>query len=541
VTVLSGLVRWWDRLGWQVSAALALTMLSLFALTEVPLLAWLEWFGTVGGLVTTLLMFQFGERTGLLVPVITGFAANVLFWTFVFLGAGRLVGVFRRRSAVGRQPDVLAPPRSNDRQNVKRAVVVVVWVLILGAAVFGLARAMPFVRGAIDMERHVRQAAPREPTAEQEWRKEFGDPERTLAAFPKVEDNETAGRLVELAHFVEIDMARPKAGQQPLRESNTEKAFRQAVGDYEIAELQRPDGNVGPPPETVRIFLEAHVHDFDAIVALLLAGAPAWKSDLSLGPEAPIPNLLGQIRLQRLLVARALSQAHLDEEAQAERTLCASWTLNESLRDRPDVISQLIAVAVTRLEVGLLRKIPANPTEWRARLVEHDYRVSMLKAMEVESVSRFSSLPFGSSTWDRASRADFLDLNRSLLVALRDSRVSDSPIGPNQLMVEAEKRPLSGGQVLATIAFPNLGNAIRRVDHLILDTELTDRVLEARLLKARLGHWPEDIPGVEASRMTGAHWTYAVSANARMTLSFSREPHWEDPKGLTLPLRFESN
>jgi hypothetical protein len=88
---------------------------------------------------------------------------------------------------------------------------------------------------------------------------------------------------------------------------------------------------------------------------------------------------------------------------------------------------------------------------------------------------------------------------------------------------------------------PNLANSIRRADRLIIDLELTERILEARIRRAALGRWPAAIPGLETSRMPGEHWSYFVGNDGRMTIYFSRELHWEGQRGWMLPLRYESN
>lgn len=426
----------------------------------------------------------------------------------------------------------------------KRVLLIITCLLLACAGVFAVVKAVPFVRYAMDVDRHARQAASREPAALADWRREFGDPARTLAAFPDQPDSETAVLLVVLSQEVGIEMARPKREQQQgiARESTDERSLNQAIGDYGQAELARVGGTVTAPPQTVLAFLETHHSEISKIVSFLSTSKPpAWKMKVSLRSEAPIPNLLGQIRLQQLLVTEALNQTRIGEQGEAVRAFRASWTLNKSLRDRPDVISQLIAISIARMQVGLARKLVVGPVEWRDRLSDHDYRVSLLTAMEVESIWGLQSLPTGTSRWDRASRTDFLDLQRSFLVALRDSAVSDGPVGASDRIQQVDQQPLSAGQIVGLIALPNLENAIRRVDRLIVDTELTDRILKAKMLKAKLGHWPNEIPGTESSRMRGARWTYAVSADDRMTISFNRELHWEGQKGMMLPLRYESD
>jgi hypothetical protein len=52
--------------------------------------------------------------------------------------------------------------------------------------------------------------------------------------------------------------------------------------------------------------------------------------------------------------------------------------LNQALSEMPQLTSQLIAVAVARMQVGALRKMEVDASLWRARLAEHDFKRSVL-------------------------------------------------------------------------------------------------------------------------------------------------------------------
>ncbi len=269
------------------------------------------------------------------------------------------------------------------------------------------------------------------------------------------------------------------------------------------------------------------------VITLLTDFAPPeWEARISAGFDAPTPNMSAHVELQRWLAAEALNRAWLGQIPAAERALSASWILNSSLRERPDLISQLIAIAIARIQVGLLRRIPVHPATWRNHLAEHDYRESLLKAIEVESVIGFRRLPEGLAWFDRATRADFLDLRRAFLVRLRDSPVSDTP----PAVPQPERR--SAGEIIASMSEPNLVDALGRVDRLIVDTELTERVLALRQFKEQRGHWPAEPSELRASRLQGAQWTYRAGRDGRMEVLLSRGPRWKS-RGLVLPIRCE--
>jgi len=300
---------------------------------------------------------------------------------------------------------------------------------------------------------------------------------------------------------------------------------------------------VAPPGGAARLRLDSLDCEIDAVVDLLASGAaPVWKEEVSKGLAAPVPNLLGEIRLQRTLVARALQMSQLGRPEKAERALAASWSLNASLRDRADLISQIMAVATARMQAGLARRIslpPASVGSWRERLSRHDFRESVLRALRVESLAGARALPEGRTASERASRVDYLDVRRMMLVQLRDAPVSDGPLRFAE-PTDLTDPPLSAGAILSTIAVPNLLNTVRRADRLIVDLELTDRVLQALDLRAKLGHWPDRIPGLDRSRIANGHWVYSLEAG-RISIAFSRDLLWDGVTGLVLPLRYESD
>ena len=416
-------------------------------------------------------------------------------------------------------------------------------------AAFAAFKLAPPARRAIGLRLYTRRAAMREPIALAEWKKEFGDPSSLLASYSRHPDDETAQRLVAAAGTLGIDLVRPnasrhddlaRAGDWALpRKAPAQRSLYKVTSEYCESTLQDPGSQIQEPPEALNAFLASHCSSLADLVSLLTKSTPpTWKSEPSLGPYAPVPNLYGQLHLQRLLVALALSATRSGKCVAAEDAFRASWNLNESVRDRPEVVSQLIALSVARMHAGLVRRIDVDPVEWRVRLVDHDYRSSLLRAMQCEVAGELSTLPQGSADFERATRADLLDFNRRLLVSLRDSLVSDAG---EDISSSYESNEYSVGGIIAGIGFPNKISAFHRADRLAVDFELSEKILEAKALRRGLGRWPSKIEGIEHSRMRGAHWNYGVSSTGHMTINLSRELHWVGHQGLILPLKFESD
>ena len=184
---------------------------------------------------------------------------------------------------------------------------------------------------------------------------------------------------------------------------------------------------------------------------------------------------------------------------------------------------------MTSVQARIARRLTLDPVPWRTRLGEHDYHASLMRANLVRASHEFA---LDHSQMARASRADYLDLTRAYLVQLPDLPVTAPPvagINPD----EAIREGWSIGAMVADMMRPELRSEWISMDRVMLQLELTDRVLHARQLKAQRGTWPATIPGIETSRIAGVHWVYRVGSDQQMSIAVS--PTLQGP-----PLRFES-
>jgi hypothetical protein len=405
-------------------------------------------------------------------------------------------------------------------------------------------------------------AARREERCDRAWTATFGGLDDLKKKYPKRETNEAAKQVEELSKVLGFDLAPSvrTVGTMPRPLAPAEAKRGQALLDYISVQISKPEASIEAPPEEVTRFLEEKRADLDAIESLLIAGPPPeWAFDLSL-PENDrrMPNGLGQMRLQRVLVGRVLARAHAGHHDQAARSLEASWNLNESLHVRPETMSALLGIGVARLEVGVLRKVNVEEDLWRKRLTTLDRRTSLLDALVLDSRPRSArawwsnaSRSAGDSSWDQRARdfftnsvvrlamVNYSDLMRDEFAQLRGAPLSDHFLEPPTLDVR------DVAHILLAVSMPNTKNSFVRADRLVVDAELTSKILEAKRLRSENGgRWPAAIPGIETSRFPGASWRYEVSPEGgRMSIAFSRE--LASPYGQSgmkaLPLRFSSN
>lgn len=349
------------------------------------------------------------------------------------------------------------------------------------------------------------RAARRERAAEAAWDASFGPLGFLTERFPARPTNETARALEGAARTLGIEM-RPRGEQpaddEPSRPKKTEwDGVRAPLEKWADAQAAKAEGLPEPPPAPVASFFAAHAPVLDAIEETLLASpAPEWAVDVSKLYAAPVPNLSGQMQLARVLVGRAEARAAA-KDARAEESLRAAFALTGSLRGRPEIVSQLVSIGATRLELAAARRIPVDAVAWRERLKTLDPRAGMLVAWKREAwvqheaakrlrEGRLRAGPLsGRATallgfWrDRVASAAYLDAWRAAAEAAAKSPVEDAEA---KGLTEAFTAALvqSGARAVPPEAMPNLVGSWRRANVLALEIRKTDESLAARTPKA---------------------------------------------------------
>ncbi len=399
--------------------------------------------------------------------------------------------------------------------------------------------------------------------ADRQWATTFGSLEDLQKKYPKVETNETAKGVEELAKAAGYDLQEKVAPPDRASQTPVEKArsdARVAIAEWSEAQLRRPDVSLESPPQAARAFLQERSKSLAALEESLLAGPrPEWEFDEN-RPETgrDFRGWWNYMQLQKALIGRALLAGSEARHAAAQRALEASWILNEGVRKRPDVIAVLLGIAVSQRQVGALRKLDVEGKAWWERLEGLKPRSAMMEALVLSHLQRLKRFQEGGEDllggteskswghwvsafmtrpWNRLGEADYSEALCSELARLRDAPLSDRPSeepssGPPRTIREA-----------ISFAIPSTRNVFNRADRLVVDAELTAKILEVKeLRKKNGGRWPAAAPGIESSKFPGASWRYEVSPDGRMTLSFSRDLESPYPTSrLALPLRFSSN
>ncbi|HEY9749545.1 MAG TPA: hypothetical protein V6C63_12750, partial [Allocoleopsis sp.] len=270
------------------------------------------------------------------------------------------------------------------------------------------------------------------------------------------------------------------------------------------------------------------------------------------------PTFVGFVRLQRLLVIDALEKNRLGQTEAAIADLEASWKLNQVLRDRPELSSQVVALVVAKTQAGTLRKIKQLPPVWQQRLMEHDYRQSFLVALNWESWLVADSI----RNADVLAQPQPLAWSQRFLSSLRQPYLRLAALDaadkmrqayrslPQQDSCRFDAPAFDRGLDTSLAAWNNEREATlfgfaqqwRTAGFLMVDLELTQKVLKT---KAAIAQSPAT--SVSSTRRPSltcpeAQWIYRVSPDDAWSITFSQVLKRPTPeaKGLALPLTYRA-
>jgi hypothetical protein len=353
---------------------------------------------------------------------------------------------------------------------------------------------------------------------DERWRQSLGGAS-FLERYPAAQDNATVLDLEKLGAAIGVDMAPTDTPGRVHPAPEAAKHFAAINGPlkaFYTADRSATEASLAPLPPDLAAFLEAARPTLDSVRTRLAQGPPpVWKRDLSAGFETRIPNYLGVLMLQKLLLLDARERLRAGREAQAGVILETSWRLNQAAADNsPFIITQLIAQAVIRLQQPILRSFPRAPAGWPARLLHLDQQSRILRAFRAEAFSAHLTStfdkPLPDTKWGPQGQAflrwvvwDYARRFSAMIEELPQREVGS--FDPDAFERE-QRAAIPRWQVLARTLLPNFWDVWPRSAHVELEAELTALVLEERERLAAGG--PPRATDRRPSRIKGLSWIY---------------------------------
>jgi hypothetical protein len=374
--------------------------------------------------------------------------------------------------------------------------------------------------------------------------------------FPPRDPNPTARALVKLTAPLGIDLSTSKGEARPSEAQTAAfTSVKNDLSNYLRRQVRRTDLGNDPIPENVDRYLATHRAALIAVRNRLISGElPRWKQFPDQLYKDSEPKLLGILWIERVLLMEALRQQRQGEHGAACEFLRAAWAVEAALGERPERISQLIALHMGTLLTGTLRQVGGSATEWRERLARLPSRDSLLTALEYEAASMSAWVRRGAPDglpgsflerqpfrlflvqYERLCYAGFAEEMRRVVAELLEENLCEYDVAAAR-QLWAQHFP--EWNRLARISWPNsTENSPWRLLRSLLDRELTLEVLEARETFAATDRWPES--GAENSRACpNERWVLASRDDGGLTISFSRDVGiWPKYTSPLAPLEF---
>lgn len=348
--------------------------------------------------------------------------------------------------------------------------------------------------------------------------------------YPATGVNQTALDLEDLAARIGVDMApRGMTGRAQSSEQNRKEfeEIKQAMKEYVDRQLSSADDSIAPVPEKLAAFLQKHQAEVDSAYNLLRnSEPPRWDIDISKGPDAPIPYLPGQMFLQRVFVLDILNRMQR-RDTSVENSILTAYEMNAALNRRPEIICLNVASNIWKMHIGLLRKLPSTSLAWLLKeLDQRDaYYINiqleawMLGQIADQEELRKKYMPPNIPAF--LVRFGLNDIWKTTELCLNELKKAD-PCGFRADEFNALYRPAKWN-VAGSVLWYDKGESYQRVCRLLIDAEMTRKILEAKAQRTEDGMWAKKIPGIERSTCQNAMWNYEVLDDGTMRLSFNKK------------------
>lgn len=380
------------------------------------------------------------------------------------------------------------------------------------------------------------------------------------ARYPAVgAKNASAARLEELADGLSLDL-RPRVGTSNRRPAEVDAAVMQAMTAWLKTQHERPDDAIDPLPDPARKWMDAHAQQIEAIATHLdTADDPQWPL-VQTGPrsEQPLPNLLGHMKLSRVLTVAALDAEAKGDHERAWRFEHAAWKLSRGLLRRPEIISQLISIAGVRMLAATTRKFETPVPAWFAEVAAIRPREEMYRAFRYEmSSARISSRDAALILGGGVDAASFGERVEAAVTAPYFQWAGNEVVGATSVEFDAlrasdpcgvdagaaMKRSLEKVSPLARhfgdMTMSNIANAFGRAANAEIAVEGTRKILEAKQAHRSAQVWPSTLPGIERSVCRDAQWEYSPGDAAAPILRFKgRVPQIDFAAATKIPTEY---
>jgi len=365
-----------------------------------------------------------------------------------------------------------------------------------------------------------------------------------LQQFPKSGMNETARQLEDLTTRLGIFNPMPNRLYNGQRKNFVGPFDTLDAPTYVVSQSRKPTEDIDEAPAKLQDYLKAHRADLDALYSLVQrSDMPRWETDIALLSRAPAPALFYHRQLQGLIALDILETTRKGETAAAQAALEASWKINQSLRERPELLSQMIALAVLDLQAGVLRKLESVPDTWQKRIALAAWQASFWRAMELDAVAISRDMtdtvtPVRSGRWvdllinnplgrplRRLAGIEMLEVSHEVLSLIRNS--SFCALSP-QIAADRLEASRSNWTMGTQFGYTSYLRAWSRLMETMTHLELTAKILQVKQARsfARTPDWPKQLEEMKSRLCPEAKWVHEITPDGSIKVQCLNLPEW---------------
>jgi len=381
------------------------------------------------------------------------------------------------------------------------------------------------------------------------WQQMTGKPpeayfQAMLLQFPKSSMNESARQLEDLTARLGIFNPIPNRLYGGERKGAIGPFATVDVPHWVLSHLRKPNDDLDEAPAELRQYLQSHRVDLDALYALVERGdIPRWETDLSQLVRAPVPQLFYHRQLQGVIALDILEKTRKGESGSALRALESSWKINESLRARTELISQMVAISILKLQAESIRKMESVPVEWQQRLNVKAWQQSFFRAMQLDAavISRYlthTNHPIKGAGWFSPFVNGPLGKPLRYLAGIESLELSGEVLSLIQRTDFCSLSPDTAlKQVEGSISSWNLGTQFGATNYLrgwrrstegLVTAELTHKILQVKAARdsAKNKDWARNLAPMQSSLCPEAKWVHEVAPNGTIQIQCRNLPEW---------------
>jgi hypothetical protein len=388
----------------------------------------------------------------------------------------------------------------------------------------------------------------KEKPVQQAWKEMTGKTpdeyfQAVLQTFPKAGMNDSARQLEEITTRLGIFNPMPNRLYDGARKEVTGPFGALDIPIYVLNQLRRPSDDLDEEPPELQRYLKTHQADLDELYSLIQRrDIPRWETDLSHLLQAPVPQLFYHRQLQGLIVLDILEKTRRGEHEAALGALESLWKISQSLRGRTELLSQLIAISILKLQTEVIRKMERIPVEWQRRLEVAPWKASFLRAMEFDAVvlSRNVKDSPGEPRWDRWMNPIRGPLGKPVrrLVAIERLEASERVLSLIKRGDFCEVSPQTvvdqsaGSEVTwsfdGNTFYTNYPRAWTMLLQTLTQAELTRKILEVKAVRDSVSGrgGPLRLGDMESALCSSVKWVHESVPNGTIQIQCRNLPKW---------------